>query len=72
MCAMRGKELVPEAKDRRNACNSGAAAATIAAATALGATEGVLLEHTTSSEVLAGQVPAEQTDSVGYAGIVFR
>ena len=71
VCKMRATNLVSEAVNRKNACNSGAAAATITAVQALGGTSGVLLEHTTSSEVLAGQVPGEQTDSVGYAGIVF-
>ena len=71
VCAMRAKELVPEATDHKNACGSGAAAATVAAAKAFGASEGVLLTHTTSSEVLAGQFPGEQTDSVGYAAVVF-
>lgn len=71
VCAMRTKELVAEAADRKNACSGGAAAATLAAVSALGATRGVLLKHTTSSEVLAGQFPGEQNDSVGYAGVVF-
>lgn len=71
VCSMKTKELVPEAADRKNACSSGAAAATLAAVTALGATRGVLLEQTTSSEVLADQFPGEQEDSVGYAAIVF-
>ena len=55
-----------------SACNSGAAAATITAVAALGAQRGVLLEHTTSAEVLAGQATGEQSDSVGYAGVVFE
>ena len=46
-------------------------AATVAAAAQLGATQGILLEHTTSSEVLANQSQREMHDSVGYAGIVF-
>jgi len=71
VCDLRATELVPEAASRRNACNSGAAAATIAASAALGATAGLLLQHTTSSEVLGGQMPEAQSDSVGYAGIVF-
>lgn len=71
VCDLRAAELVPEAAGRRNACNSGAAAATITACQALGATAGVLLQHTTSSEVLGGNAPDDQTDSVGYAGIVF-
>jgi len=72
VCSMKAKELVPEAADRKNACASGAAAATVAAATALGATKGVLLEHTTSSEVVAGGMPDDQYDSVGYAAVVFE
>ncbi len=71
MCGMRAAELVPEAASHRNACNSGAAAATIAASQAIGATDGVLLEHTTSAEVLNRRGAADQDDSVGYAGLVF-
>jgi AmmeMemoRadiSam system protein B len=72
VCQMRADDLVPEATVRKSACNSGATAATVACVRELGATEGVLLEHTTSSEVLAGAAPQELTDSVGYAGIVFK
>lgn len=69
---MRANEVVAEAAQYHNACNAGAVAATIAAAAALGATQGVLLEHTTSSEKLSGKSGAEMADSVGYAGIVFK
>lgn len=71
VCSMRGKELVREASNRHNACSSGAAAATVAAATALGAKKGILLEHATSSEVLSAKFKEQQDDSVGYAGVVF-
>ena len=67
VCSLRGKEVVPEAANRKNACGSGAVAATLGAVVAFGATEGTLLDHTTSAEVL----PGEQSDSVGYAAIVF-
>lgn len=67
MCAMRAGDLVAEAEAHHNACNAGAAAATVACCAALGATEGTLLEHTTSSEVLRSDSP----DSVGYAAILF-
>ena len=70
-CRMRCEELVAEASMHKNACSSGAAAATIAATLALGATRGVLLAHTSSSEVTAGRMMEQATDSVGYAGIVF-
>ena len=69
---MKAGELVPEAATHRNACNSGAAAATISAVKALGATTGVLLEHTTSREVLGGEMSSGEPDSVGYAGFVFH
>jgi AmmeMemoRadiSam system protein B len=72
VCRLRGDELVAEASAHKNACSSGAAAATIAAVTALGATEGVLSAHTSSSEVVAGRTMEEVSDSVGYAGIVFK
>ncbi|MCH7870501.1 MAG: AmmeMemoRadiSam system protein B [Planctomycetes bacterium] len=72
LCSLKADELVPEASNRRNACNSGAAAATVAACVSMGATRGVLLEHTTSYEVLSAEVYGEQNDSVGYAGIVFE
>ena len=71
VCDLKADELVSEAAEHHNACNSGAAAATMTAAMALGAETGVLLEHTTSAEVLQGKMPGEQTDSVGYAGVVF-
>ncbi|MFQ5494885.1 MAG: AmmeMemoRadiSam system protein B [Phycisphaerae bacterium] len=70
VCDMKAAELVSESLEHRNACNAGAAAATITAAAALGATDGVLLQHTTSREVLAGKV-ADLDDSVGYAGVIF-
>ena len=71
VCAMGGAEVVDEALQHHNACSSGAAAATLGAAKALGATGGVLLEHTTSSEVMAGRTGGDCNDSVGYAAIVF-
>jgi len=72
VCKMRADELLPEATEHRNACNPGAAAATITAVSALGATEGVLLDRTSSSAVLGGKSGGETSDSVGYAGIVFQ
>jgi len=70
-CTLQADKVVAEAREHRNACSSGAVAATLAAAAALGATHGRLLEHTTSSEVLAAQIAGDVDDSVGYAGIVF-
>lgn len=71
VCAMRASEVVAEAGEHHNACGSGAVAATIAAAAALGATTGELLDHTTSAEVMAGRMYGDSGDSVGYAAIVF-
>jgi predicted class III extradiol MEMO1 family dioxygenase len=45
-------------------------AATIAAAVALGAESAVVLQHTTSSEVLADRYGPDMQNSVGYASIV--
>ncbi|MCC7291334.1 MAG: AmmeMemoRadiSam system protein B [Phycisphaerales bacterium] len=67
MCALRAGDLVPEAATHHNACNAGAATATVACCAALGATGGTLLEHTTSREVLRCDSP----DSVGYAAVLF-
>ena len=72
VCAMRFGDLVAETTVSRNACSSGAAAATVAACAALGATQGVLLDHTSSSEVLSRLGYPEGENSVGYAGIVFK
>lgn len=71
VCKLKTTEVVAEATQRKNACSSGATAATLAAVNALGGTEGILLQHTTSSEVLGAQSEEAMADSVGYAGIVF-
>lgn len=71
VCQMRGGDLVSEARSHRNACSSGAAAATLGAVQALGATSGTLLRHTTSSELLSTGGGQRTADSVGYAGIIF-
>ena len=71
LCTLQTDKLVPEALQNKNACSSGAAAATTAAVAALGSTKGVLLDHTSSSDVAreTGQEVPDQ--SVGYAGILF-
>ena len=71
VCKLKATEVVAEASAQKNACSSGATAATLAAVSALGAAEGILLQHTTSSEVLGARSEEEMADSVGYAGIVF-
>lgn len=65
---MKAPEIVPEASNSMSACGPGAMAATVAAARALGAERGVLLEHITSHEV---RPERSVEDFVGYAAIVF-
>ena len=71
VCAMKGEEVVADAREHRSACGSGAVAATISAAAALGASKGHLLQHTTSAEVMRRQSGARANDAVGYAAVVF-
>ena len=67
MLQMRAEEIIPETAANHNACGGGAIAATLSAARAMGATEGVLLEYTTSHDVLPR---GQATNFVGYAGLV--
>ncbi len=60
--------VLEEAATHRNACGAGALAATIAAARAMGAREGVLVEYTTSHAVRPDE---EFSMAVGYAGLLF-
>lgn len=71
VCGMQIDKLVTEAVDYRNACSSGAVAATSALVQAMGASNGLLLEHTNSREVCAKRGDRALADSVGYAGIIF-
>jgi AmmeMemoRadiSam system protein B len=70
-CTLAAKRLVREAAENHNACSAGAAAAVVAAAKALGAMSGVLVEHTSSGEVIRTRTNMKDPNSVGYAGIVF-
>lgn len=63
--------VVARAQADQSACGAGAIAATLAAARQLGCTEAVIMEHTTSHEVLGDRYGDGAGDSVGYAGIVF-
>jgi AmmeMemoRadiSam system protein B len=65
---MRSDEIRREAQKSHNACGSGALAATVAAAKAMGAEKGYLLEYTTSHDVMP---EGEFEMAVGYAGILF-
>ncbi|MFQ6049059.1 MAG: AmmeMemoRadiSam system protein B [Phycisphaerae bacterium] len=68
--ALEADQIVPEARRNHNACGAGAVAATIAACRQCGADRAVVLEHTTSYEVLGGQLGQTMEDSVGYVGIL--
>lgn len=65
---MRPAEILTEASVMHNACGPGAMAATVAAAKAMGATKGHLIEHTTSYDVYP---VGEFEMAVGYAAMVF-
>jgi AmmeMemoRadiSam system protein B len=65
------ERMLESAGNNYNACGAGAAAAAVAVAKKLGRTEGVLLAHTNSNEVMLQKMGTTSTDSVGYAAIVF-
>ncbi|MBI3933077.1 MAG: AmmeMemoRadiSam system protein B [Acidobacteria bacterium] len=72
---MDAARIVPEVRDHQNACGPGAMAATVAAASVLGAERGYLLDYTTSFDVAPdeedGGEDAEFRMAVGYAGILY-
>lgn len=76
---MKATEIVPEALKHHNACGPGAFAATVAAASVLGAERGYLLDYTTSFDVAPVEEDVEQYGgedpefrmAVGYAGILY-
>ena len=69
--AMKAEEVLITSMEKENACGSGAAAATIAAAKAQGKTVGLLLGHMHSNEVMQKKFNQTSEESVGYAAIVF-
>lgn len=72
MEAMDAEAIVPETRQRKNACGGGAIAATVACCETLGAERGKLLEHTNSTRVLAEIGRADPNNAVGYAGLIFE
>jgi len=60
--------VLKEARTNRNACGSGAMAATITIAKNLGVSEGKLIDYTTSFDIMPDR---EFQMAVGYAGIIF-
>jgi AmmeMemoRadiSam system protein B len=71
MLSLDAESVVAEAQAHHNACGSGAVAATLSACRELGAAKGVLLEHTTSNEVMRKEGMGPSADAVGYAGVLF-
>ncbi len=69
--SMEPHRLLEAAVQKENACGPGAAAAVIAVAQRLGKTEGVLLAHTHSNEVMERRFGQSSAESVGYASIIF-
>jgi AmmeMemoRadiSam system protein B len=63
--------MLASAAENCNACGAGAAATAVAAAKKLGKTEGLLLAHTSSNEVMQRKMGTASADSVGYAAIIF-
>lgn len=66
--SMKSGAILKEAELNRNACGPGALAATVSAATSMGAGNGHLIEYTTSYDVMP---EGDFRMAVGYAGIVF-
>ncbi len=72
MRRLEAEAVVPESAAHANACGSGAVAATLAAARELGAERGVLVEYTTSYDVMERRTGRGDPGAmVGYAGLVF-
>lgn len=70
ICNFDPHRVLEHAETSHSACGAGAIAAAIAAASGLGADYALILEQTTSAEVLADRC-GPMTDAVGYAAVVF-
>jgi hypothetical protein len=68
---MEADKIVSESMKKGNACGPAAVATVVAAARAMGRTHGILLGHTTSSDVLLRRFHQTSEESVGYAAIVY-
>jgi len=68
---MKARELLVRSEENMSACGPGAAAALVAAMKELGKTEGVLLAHTHSNDVMIRKYGQSSEESVGYAAIVY-
>lgn len=68
---METEELFDTAMEKGSACGPAATATVVAAAKAMGRKRGVLLGHTTSSDVMYERFQQFSEESVGYASIVY-
>jgi len=68
---MEPKKLLKAGVENSSACGPGAAAALVAAVQKLGKTNGVLLGHTDSNEIMMAKYNSSSEESVGYAAIVY-
>jgi len=68
---MEADKLVEAAVEKGNACGPAAVATVVSTAKAMGRICGVLLGHTTSSEIMMEKFNQPSAESVGYAAIVF-
>jgi len=68
---MEADKLVDDAMEKGNACGPAAVATVVSAAKAMGRICGVLLGHTTSSDIMLRKFNQHSEESVGYAAIVF-
>ncbi|MCE5186514.1 MAG: AmmeMemoRadiSam system protein B [Planctomycetaceae bacterium] len=68
---MEAESLVETAIEKNSACGPAAVAAVAAAAKAMGRSRGILLGHTTSSDVVREKFGQFSEESVGYAAIVY-
>jgi len=64
------QQVVPEVRERMNACGGGAIAAMLAACQLSGARQAKVLRHANSYEVLCGMHPQRPDNAVGYAAVV--
>ncbi|MHC4987523.1 MAG: AmmeMemoRadiSam system protein B, partial [Planctomycetota bacterium] len=68
---MEADRLLEAALEKGNACGPAAVATVVAAAKAMGRICGILLGHTTSSDIMRQKFNQSSEESVGYAAIVF-
>lgn len=67
---LKTEQIVPEVRERMNACGGGAIAAMLAACQLSGATQAKVLRHANSYETLQAVHPQRPDNAVGYAGVV--